>query len=155
MADDRPAPDLYEDDFYAWTQAQAQALRAPGMRASNVVDWERVAEEIEDLGSEQRNAVLSHLLQIIIHLHKLEASRIIDPRKGWMVEILQHRSEIELRLTASIRNGLDAELDRLHRKGARYAQKSLDLYEVEARVDATRVWSLEALLGERDDPLEG
>ena len=61
MADDRPAPDLYEDDFYAWTQAQAQALRAPGMRASNVVDWERVAEEIEDLGKRDVLAVQSLL----------------------------------------------------------------------------------------------
>jgi len=28
MADDlRPAPDLYEEDFYVWTRRQAEALR--------------------------------------------------------------------------------------------------------------------------------
>ena len=154
MADDRAQPDLYETDFYAWTQAQAQALRAPGAVNSNVIEWARVAEEIEDLGSEQRHAVLSHLLQIIIHLHKLEASRAIDPRKGWQVEVMQHRTEIDLRLTASIRNSLADELGKLHRKGARFAQKSLDLYELEVEVDAGRSWPLEELLGERDDPLD-
>ena len=48
MADDRPAPDLYETDFYARTQAQALALRAPGVRVSDAVDWERVAQNMED-----------------------------------------------------------------------------------------------------------
>ena len=153
MADDRPAPDLYDTDFYAWTQAQAGALRLR-QAGGNMLDYDRLAEEIEDLGSEQRNAVLSHLLQIIIHLHKLESSRAIPPRSGWHIEVLQHRAEIEMRLSASIRNGLDAELGRLHRKAARYAQKSLDVYEVGAEVDAERVWPLEALLGEDEDPLD-
>ena len=155
MADDRPAPDLYETDFYAWTQAQAQALRAPGVRVSNIVDWERVAEEIEDLGSERRHAIESWLQQIIIHLHKLETSRALDPRAGWREEIRHRRLEIDGRMTTTIRNGLADDLDTLHRKAARYAQRSLDDHERDMKVDSSRRWSLEQLLGERDDPLEG
>ena len=154
MADDRPAPDLYETDFYAWTQAQAVALRAPGVRGSNAVDWERVAEEIEDLGSERRHAIESWLQQIIIHLHKLETSRALDPRAAWREEIRRFRLEIDGRLTPAIRNGLYEDLESLHCKAARYAQRSLDDHERDLKVDASRRWGLEQLLGEGDDPLE-
>jgi hypothetical protein len=43
-------PDLlYEEDFYAWTQQQAQALRRLRV-GDNDLDIEHIAEEIEDLG---------------------------------------------------------------------------------------------------------
>jgi hypothetical protein len=41
------APQLYEKDYYAWVQDQVRALR--GHRTEEV-DWENVAEEIDDLG---------------------------------------------------------------------------------------------------------
>ncbi len=40
----------YDDDYYAWTQYQAEVLRTM-RRADNRLDRERVAEEIEDLAS--------------------------------------------------------------------------------------------------------
>ena len=40
---------LYDDDFYAWTQEQAKLLRQ-GSAASNRLDFDLIAEEIEDLG---------------------------------------------------------------------------------------------------------
>jgi hypothetical protein len=52
------ADDLYDRDFYVWTREQAQALRAR-QAGANDLDWDRLAEEIEDLGSEQRNKVRS------------------------------------------------------------------------------------------------
>jgi hypothetical protein len=39
--------DLYERDYYAWLQNQVQALRDHRIED---VDWENIAEEIEDLG---------------------------------------------------------------------------------------------------------
>jgi hypothetical protein len=43
--------DLYERDFVAWTEEQAGRIRAAAGTHSNLpIDWERVAEEIEDLG---------------------------------------------------------------------------------------------------------
>jgi hypothetical protein len=57
----------YEDDFYAWTHAQAAALRAKDWAA---LDLEHVAEEIESLGNEQRHAVRSHLRVLLWHLLK-------------------------------------------------------------------------------------
>ena len=157
MADDRPeidsAPDLYARDFYAWTQVQAEALRMLSPR-SNSVDWERLIQEVEGLGASEKNAVRSHLVQIISHLLKLATSRARDPRAHWRVEVQQHRSEIDLLLTATIQREVEDELASLHRKGARLAQKSLDEHETGAVVDPNRRWSLPELLGEQDDPLK-
>ena len=48
----------YDDDFYAWTQHQAQVLRTLRTR-DNRFDREHLAEEIEDLGKSERDAVRS------------------------------------------------------------------------------------------------
>ena len=57
MPDDLPrkGPD-YDDDFYAWTQHQAQVLRSMPVR-DNRFDREHVAEEIEDLGKSERDLI--------------------------------------------------------------------------------------------------
>ena len=43
---------LYETDFYAWTRHQAEELRRlKELRLNVELDLDRVAEEIEDLGT--------------------------------------------------------------------------------------------------------
>ncbi|MFM2043706.1 MAG: hypothetical protein RLY86_2282 [Pseudomonadota bacterium] len=95
MPDDR----LHDVDFYTWTKVQAAALRdiAQGRR-SNAVDWENVIEEIESLGSVQEHALVSHLVNIIVHLLKLELSPAENPRKHWRQEIGHQRVRFERRL---------------------------------------------------------
>jgi len=45
--------DLYDYDFFLWTQEQAAALRRA--KDSNLpLDWENLAEEIESLGKSER-----------------------------------------------------------------------------------------------------
>jgi hypothetical protein len=45
---------LYEEDFYAWTRDQAKALRRLADQSWNgPLDLLHLAEEVEDLGSEQ------------------------------------------------------------------------------------------------------
>ena len=74
--------DLYESDFYAWTRAQAGALRGLAeARWNGPLDLARLAEEVEDLGSEQQWAVESQLERIIEHLLKLEYSPSTNPRR--------------------------------------------------------------------------
>ena len=63
---------LYERDFYAWTQAQATLLEAGRLGS---LDLEHLAEEIEDMGSEQRHAVSSQLRHLLTHLLKLGTPR--------------------------------------------------------------------------------
>jgi hypothetical protein len=59
--------DLYDEDFYAWTQQQAQTLREQ-FRGDNRLDIEHLAEEVEDLGKSQLQSVESYLQQIMAHL---------------------------------------------------------------------------------------
>jgi Domain of unknown function DUF29 len=59
--------DLYETDFYTWTQAQVEALQS---RQWDHVDLEHLIEEVRDLGSEQEHALESQLARLLQHLLK-------------------------------------------------------------------------------------
>ena len=67
----------YEDDFYAWTQYQAEVLRSLRTR-DNRFDREHVAEEIEDLGKSERNEVRGEVRRILEHFLKLASSPARD-----------------------------------------------------------------------------
>jgi len=54
---------LYDADFYAWTQQQAELLRRLPT-VGNELDPERIAEEIEDLGA-ANSARRSHSVSIL------------------------------------------------------------------------------------------
>jgi hypothetical protein len=59
----------YDTDFYAWTQAQAVAIRTG---AWDAVDRAHLAEEVEDVGKSERRALVSHLRVLLTHLLKWE-----------------------------------------------------------------------------------
>jgi hypothetical protein len=97
---------LYEDDFYAWTQQQAELLRRlPPL--GNELDLEHIAEEIEDLGRSDLRAAQSLCEHIIEHLLKLEYSGLEDPADHWRDEIVEWRLQIEKILSRSIVAKLD------------------------------------------------
>ena len=58
---------LYKNDFYGWTQDQADALCR---RSVNEIDWDSLLEEIEDLGASKRRGLRSCLSVVIIHVLK-------------------------------------------------------------------------------------
>lgn len=49
---------LYDSDFYAWTERQAELLRAEEFEA---VDWDNLIEEIMAMGAAQRRELTSRL----------------------------------------------------------------------------------------------
>ena len=59
---------LYDQDLYAWAQAQAAHLREGAWQQ---LDLAHLLEEIEDVGHRQRDALGSHLLILLTHLLKL------------------------------------------------------------------------------------
>ncbi len=61
------ALNLYEADFYAWTQEQAQLLRS---QQFSRVDWPNLVEEIESLGKQQRQELRNRLSVLVSHLLK-------------------------------------------------------------------------------------
>jgi hypothetical protein len=102
--------DLYDQDFFLWTEEQAAALRRA--KESNLpLDWENLAEEIESLGKSDRRQLTSQIRRILRHLLKLEASPAARPRAGWRSTIIDARSQIEEVLSDS--PSLRREVDRL------------------------------------------
>ena len=93
----------YDDDFYAWTQYQAEVLRTM-RRADNRLDRENLAEEVEDLGKSERNAVYSQITRILEHFLKLAYSPADRPRYGWMGSIVEARQQLRRHLTPTLRS---------------------------------------------------
>jgi len=117
---------LYKDDFYAWTREQAGALRRlADQRWNGPLDLLHLAEEIEDLGSEQQWAVESQLERVIEHLLKLEHSPSPEPRRQWMISVVDARGEIERRMTPTIRSEVEPALPNRYRRARRKAELAL------------------------------
>ena len=118
--------ELYEEDFYAWTRDQAKALRRlADERWNGPLDLLHLAEELEDLGSEQQWAVESQLERIIEHLLKLEHSPSAEPRRQWMISVVDARGEIERRMSPTIRREVEPALPNRYRRVRRKAELAL------------------------------
>jgi hypothetical protein len=96
------APTLYDEDFVAWTEQQAAALRLAARGGINQsLDWENLAEEIESLGKSDRRELRSQIYRIVRHLAKLQFSPAGDPQHGWRESIRDGRMQAELVLDDS------------------------------------------------------
>ncbi len=127
MSEMTKVSELYDRDFFLWTQEQAAALRA--VRQSNLpLDWDNLAEEIESLGTSQRTELNSQVRRILRHLFKLEASAAADPRAGWRTTIRDARTEIEdlLEASPSLRREIDAVVKRQNTSAAKLAAYDLE-----------------------------
>jgi hypothetical protein len=89
--------DEYNGDFYAWTLETARLLRTGCL---DHVDLEQVAEEIEDMGKNDRRALGSHLKVLMLHLLKW---RHQPSHRGvsWRLSIANARDEIAALLADS------------------------------------------------------
>ena len=117
----------YGDDFYAWTQHQAEVLRTMPV-SDNRFDREHVAEEIEDLGKSERDAVRSQIRRIIEHLLKLAYSPAEQPRFDWMHSISDARAALEDKLSPTLRRDVEATLERLYAQAHRNAALALRIF---------------------------
>ena len=124
----------YDDDFYAWTQHQAAVLREMPV-ADNRFDREHVAEEIEDLGKSERDAVRSQVRRIIEHFLKLQYSPAQEPRYGCMASIVDARAQTDDKITRTIRREVEAELARLYRAARKQAELGLREYGEQQPID--------------------
>src|SRR3954453_18330275 len=65
--------DLYEEDFYDWASRQASLLRRAAENRPNVLpglDWEHLAEEVEDLAKALTRELGSRYKVLLLHLLK-------------------------------------------------------------------------------------
>lgn len=114
--------DLYDKDFFVWSQKQAALLRE---RRFDDLDLENLIEEVEDLGGALERAVRSHARTIMEHLLKLQHSPARDPRLGWRATVRTQRSELLNDLTPSLRRHLADSLPELYARARHDAEGSL------------------------------
>jgi uncharacterized protein DUF29 len=91
----------YEEDFFAWTQEQAQLLRSGDF---SQLDVENIAEELESMGRSDKRALDSRLSVLMMHLLKWRTQ--IEHRSGsWSATIREQRRRIDklLRESPSLR----------------------------------------------------
>jgi hypothetical protein len=116
---------LYERDFFAWTLAQAEALRRAAREAANLpLDWENLAAEIESAGKRDRREVEMLLQRLVEHLLKYAASPTNEPHKKWRKEIREFRRELERLLRDS--PSLRAQISRMLPDATRYAWQDVE-----------------------------
>ncbi|HEX3863804.1 MAG TPA: DUF29 domain-containing protein [Stellaceae bacterium] len=116
----RPDGPRYEDDFYAWTQYQAEVLRAMPS-ADNRFDRENVAEEIETAGRNERDAVRNRIRRILEYFLMLTSRPAVAPLYGWQRSIIEARDELDDKLSASLRRDSEETLPKLYSDARRRA----------------------------------
>ena len=119
------AKELYNQDFFEWTQCNAALLRAGRF---DQADIEHVAEEIEDMGNRDWRELFSRLQVLVVHLLKWQAQpEMRSP--SWEDTIETQRDEIALLLqdAPSLRNHAAQVLPRLYPKAAHRAARETKL----------------------------
>lgn len=138
----------YEDDFFAWTQYQAEVLRSMRTR-DNRFDREHVAEEIEDLGKSERDATQSQITRILEHFLKLAHSPADRPRYGWMRSIAEARGELKRKLSPTLHRQTEEALPSLYEAAREQAGLGLREYgedDAAAALPAKCPFSLDRVL---------
>jgi len=128
-----PNKPLYEQDFYSWSKAQADRLRAG--RFSDI-DLEHLIEEVDDLGEPLYRSGRSRTRTIIEHLLKLEYTPAPNPRAGWVETVMTQRSNLEDELTASLRPRIEQGLPRTYDQARRNVAAALREHGEEAAANA-------------------
>ena len=90
----RPSSSLYEEDFYAWTRAQAALLRQGRL---DEADIDNILEEIESLGRTQVAELHSRLKLLAHHILK-EIYQREKARRSWAAMIVVQRQDLHRHL---------------------------------------------------------
>jgi hypothetical protein len=141
---------LYETDFYAWTQKQAEFLRD---RAWSQLDLANLIEEIESLGRRERAELRNRLCILIGHLLKWEYQSNRRSR-SWLNTIrVQRRDTYELvKENPSLKPYLQEALQKMYENGRDLAAGETNLPIKTFPPDCC--YSLEEILSDRFYPGE-
>jgi Domain of unknown function DUF29 len=139
------AIDTYETDFYAWTQEQADLLRA---NQWSQIDLPNLIEEIESLGKQQRQELRSRLSVLIGHLLKWEYQPQYRSR-SWLATLRVQRRDIFqlLKDNPSLNAYLDEALQEAYENAKDLAMGETDLPE--QTFPSSCRYSLSEILGDR------
>jgi hypothetical protein len=135
----------HEHDFLAWTQQQSSLLRAGRL---SELDLEQLAEELDDMGKEQKLALQSLLRHVLLHLLKLQLSPARSPRAKWTEEIIELRDQAQARIdaTPSLKHHAPELFAKAWQQARRAAQKSFEIHGESVSVPDTCLYSIEQVL---------
>jgi hypothetical protein len=85
---------LYEQDFYAWANEQANLLRTGQVSAADI---EHIAEEIESMGKTEKRELANRLAVLLLHLLKWQFQPV---RRGdfWEATVRVQRRDLTVLL---------------------------------------------------------
>lgn len=83
--------DLYDQDFYAWTQTTAQLLRD---KKFNAIEWDNLIEEVESLGRKEKQELVNRLGVLLGHLLKWQYQPQ-NRSNSWLASIKEQRRQIQ------------------------------------------------------------
>jgi hypothetical protein len=114
---------LYERDFAAWLDLQVAALRE---RRFADLDLDNLVEEVESIRRAEARSVEHHARVVVAQLLQLAHSTLGDPRRSWKSTANSHRDELESRLTPTLRQELEARLEKVYARGREIAATVLE-----------------------------
>lgn len=102
----------YETDFYAWSQYQAKLLRTQKFEQ---LDWNHLAEEIEDMGRSEKRQLESRLEVLIMQLLKWQFQPNLRSR-SWQLTLKEQRLRLEklLQDNPSLKSSLEEVMEKIY-----------------------------------------
>ena len=116
----------HDDDFYAWTQEQAQLLRTGKF---NQIDFHYIAEEIEDMGRSEKRELESRLELLLMHLLKWQFQPNLRSRSWQLIIKEQQRLRLEKLLAEnpSLKSFLADSLEKIYQLAIISAERETGL----------------------------
>ncbi|MBD2629548.1 DUF29 domain-containing protein [Trichormus variabilis] len=135
----------HDHDFYAWTQEQAHLLRTGQF---NQIDFDHIAEEIEDIGRFEKRELESRLEVLIMHLLKWQFQPNLRSR-SWQLTINEQRLRLEklLKENPSLSSFLADSLDKTYQLATISAERETGLssFPETCPYSLTEIFTLEFL----------
>jgi hypothetical protein len=105
----------YDNDFYSWTQEQAELLKDGRF---SELDIDNLIEEVESMGRSEKRELESRLTILLLHLLKWKYQEVRRGR-SWQLSIDEQRIQFEETLDEN--PGLKSQLDEIVKKAYRLA----------------------------------
>lgn len=126
--------ELYDKDYPLWAEINLELLRE---KLYDLVDWDNLLEEIDDMAKTDLKTCISHLAIILEHLYKLDNFKDLaggeTAGKSWIRSIKNSRVEIEVLFEyyPSLKSKLPLEMDKAWLK----ARKKLEIWLEDNNLD--------------------
>lgn len=116
---------LYDQDFYAWTQQQAKFLKE---KTLDKLDLIHLFEEVESMGASERSELVNRLELLLGHLLKWQFQPT-HRGNSWEYTIIEQRDKIKDHIAEnpSLKSYLDVAFEKGYKYGVLLAAKETKL----------------------------